>query len=159
MTSPRAATTPRVYLGTESFTRQVLGQRHRSVVKGKRISCPPQYGHRDPQGVPQRLGERHCFDHRFPLSRSLRASAQQSASVLFSFVLSFEYGRIIHHPAIKNDSSAISRPPDGSASESDRHRDDPCAGPHREDAGDCASAKLQDRNDKRGGPHLNDASF
>jgi len=56
------------------------------------------------------LGESHGFDHGFPLIRSLRASAQRSASVLFSFVLSFDYGWIIHHPAIKNDSSAISQP-------------------------------------------------
>jgi hypothetical protein len=53
------------------------------------------------------LGESHGFDHGFPLIRSLRASAQRSASVLFSFVLSFDYGRISHHPAIKNDSGAI----------------------------------------------------
>jgi hypothetical protein len=57
-------------------------------VKGKRISCPPQYGHRGPQGVPRRLGESHCFEHGFPLIRSLRASTQRSTSVLFSFVLS-----------------------------------------------------------------------
>jgi hypothetical protein len=86
-----------------------LRQRHGLILKGKRISCPPQYGHRDPQGVPLRLGERHCFDHDFPLIRSLRASAQRSASVLFSFALSFDCGGIIDHPAIKNDSSAIWR--------------------------------------------------
>jgi hypothetical protein len=34
------------------------------------------------------LGESHGFDHGFPLIRSLRASAQRSTSVLFSFVLS-----------------------------------------------------------------------
>jgi len=56
------------------------------------------------------LEESHGFDHGFPLIRSLRASAQRSASVLFSFVLSFDYGWIIHYPAIKNDSSAISQP-------------------------------------------------
>jgi hypothetical protein len=58
------------------------------IVKGKRISCPPQYGHRDPQGVLRRLGGNHGFEHGFPLIRSLRASAQRSTSVLFSFVLS-----------------------------------------------------------------------
>ena len=84
-----------------------LGQRHGLIIKGKRISSPPQYGHRDLQGVPRRLGERHGFEHGFPLTRSLRASAQRSTSVLFSFVLSFDCGRIIYHPAIKNDSSAI----------------------------------------------------
>jgi hypothetical protein len=74
-----------------------LGQRHGLIVKGKRISCPPQYGHRYPQGVPRRLGESHGFELGFPLIRSLRASAQPSTSVLFSFVVSFDYGRIIHH--------------------------------------------------------------
>jgi hypothetical protein len=42
------------------------------IVKGKRISCPPH----------------HDCEHAFPLIRSLRASAQRSTSVLFSFVLS-----------------------------------------------------------------------
>jgi hypothetical protein len=42
------------------------------IVKGKRISCPPHYD----------------YEHGFPLIRSLRASAQRSTSVLFSFVLS-----------------------------------------------------------------------
>jgi hypothetical protein len=42
------------------------------IVKGKRISCPPH----------------HDYEHGFPLIRSLRASAQRSTSVLFSFVLS-----------------------------------------------------------------------
>jgi len=56
------------------------------------------------------LGESHCFDLDFPLIRSLRASAQRSASVLFSFALSFDCGGIIHHPAIKNDSGAILEP-------------------------------------------------
>src|SRR5215475_6016265 len=62
------------------------------IVKGKRISCPPQYGHRDLQGVPRRLGERHVFRKLwvFPLIRSLRASVQRSTSVLFSFVLSIQ---------------------------------------------------------------------
>src|SRR5262249_53882322 len=58
------------------------------IVKGKRILCPPQYGRRYPQGVPRRLGESRGFEHGFPLIRSLRASAQRSTSVLFSFVLS-----------------------------------------------------------------------
>jgi hypothetical protein len=58
------------------------------IIKGKRISCPPQYGHRDLQAVPRRLGERHDFEHGFPLIRSLRAPAQRSTSVLFSFLLS-----------------------------------------------------------------------
>jgi hypothetical protein len=49
-----------------------LRQRHGLIVKGKRISCPPH----------------HDYEHGFPLIRSLRASAQQSTSVLFSFVLS-----------------------------------------------------------------------
>jgi hypothetical protein len=34
------------------------------------------------------LRHRHDFEHGFPLIRSLRASAQRSTSVLFSFVLS-----------------------------------------------------------------------
>jgi hypothetical protein len=41
------------------------------------------------------------FEHGFPLIRSLRASAQRSTSVLFSFVFSVDCGRIICHPAIK----------------------------------------------------------
>jgi len=50
-----------------------LRQRHDGlIVKGKRISCPPH----------------HDYEHGFPLIRSLRASAQRSTSVLFSFVLS-----------------------------------------------------------------------
>jgi hypothetical protein len=88
----------------------VFGHAHGLVVKGKRISCPPQYGHRDPQGVLRRLGESHCFDHGFPLIRSLRASVQRSTSELFSFVLPFDCGGIIHRPAIKNDSGAIPQP-------------------------------------------------
>jgi len=42
------------------------------IVKGKRIPCPPH----------------HDREHAFPLIRSLRASAQRSTSVLFSFVFS-----------------------------------------------------------------------
>jgi len=34
------------------------------------------------------LGQRHGFEHGFPLIRSLRASAPRSTSVLFSFVVS-----------------------------------------------------------------------
>jgi hypothetical protein len=49
-----------------------LRQRRGLIVKGKRISRPP----------------RHDYEHGFPLIRSLRASAQRSTSVLFSFVLS-----------------------------------------------------------------------
>src|SRR6266487_3391753 len=50
-----------------------LRQRHDGlIVKGKRIPCPPH----------------HDYEHGFPLIRSLRASAQRSKSVLFSFVLS-----------------------------------------------------------------------
>jgi hypothetical protein len=52
--------------------------------------------------------QRHGFEHGFPLIRSLRASAQRSTPVLFSFLLSLlDHDRIIYHPAIKNDSSAI----------------------------------------------------
>jgi hypothetical protein len=54
-------------------------------VKGKRISCPPQYGYRDPAKRARRLTQRHAFEHCFPLIRSLRASVQRSTSVLFSF--------------------------------------------------------------------------
>ena len=70
-------------------------------IKGKRRSCLSQYGHRD--RTRGRLRQRHCFEHGFPLIRSLRGSAQRSTSVLFSFVLSFDCGRIIHHPTIKNE--------------------------------------------------------
>ena len=63
-----------------------LGQRHSSIIKGKRRSCLSQYGHRD--RTRGRLRQRHCFEHGFPLIRSLRASAQRLTSLLFSFVLS-----------------------------------------------------------------------
>jgi hypothetical protein len=69
-----------------------LRQRHGLIVKGKRISCPPH----------------HDYEHGFLLIRSLRASAQRSTSVLFSFVLSLLIvAGSIRHPAIKNDSCAI----------------------------------------------------
>jgi hypothetical protein len=70
------------------------------IVKGKRISCPPQYGYRDHTNRALRL------EHGFPLIRSLRASAQRSTSVLFSFVLSLvivdgsfaiRQSKMIHH--------------------------------------------------------------
>jgi hypothetical protein len=54
------------------------------IVKGKRISCPPHYAPPNNDYDPPR----HDYEHGFPLIRSLRASAQRSASVLFSFVLS-----------------------------------------------------------------------
>ena len=63
-------------------------QRHGLIVKGKRISCPPRYRYRDPAKRAGRLRQRHGFEHGCPLIRSLRASAQRSTSVLFSFVLS-----------------------------------------------------------------------
>jgi hypothetical protein len=54
------------------------------------------------------LRQRHGFEHGFPLIRTLRASAQRSTSVLFSFLLClFDHGRITNHPAIKNDSGAM----------------------------------------------------
>jgi hypothetical protein len=53
------------------------------IVKGKRIARPP-HPFRHPFPVPLR---RHDGEHPFPLIRSLRASAQRSTSVLFSFVL------------------------------------------------------------------------
>jgi hypothetical protein len=63
-----------------------LRQRQGLIVKGKRISRPPH----------------HDYEHGFPLIRSLRASAQRSTSVLFSFVLFLvDHGRIICHPAIQ----------------------------------------------------------
>jgi hypothetical protein len=66
-----------------------LRQRQGLIVKGKRISRPPH----------------HDYEHGFPLIRSLRASAQRSTSVLFSFVLFLvDHGRIVCRPAIKNDS-------------------------------------------------------
>jgi len=61
------------------------------AVKDTRISFPRQYGHRDRQAVPRRLGERDRFEHGSPLIRNLRASAQRSTSVLFSFALSLDY--------------------------------------------------------------------
>jgi hypothetical protein len=53
------------------------------IVKGKRIARPP-HPFRHPFPVPLR---RDDCEHAFPLIRSLRASAQRSTSVLFSFVL------------------------------------------------------------------------
>jgi hypothetical protein len=54
------------------------------------------------------LRQRHGFEHGFPLIRSLRASAQRSTSVLFSFELSLLIvAGSFTIPAIKNDSSAI----------------------------------------------------
>ena len=91
---------------------------HGLVVKGKRISCPPQYGHRDLQGVPRRWGERRGFEHGFPLIRSPRASVQRSTSVLFSFVRFFDCGRIFRHLPIKNDSGAGRGHSDGFCCES-----------------------------------------
>jgi hypothetical protein len=47
------------------------------------------------------------LEHGFPLIRSLRASAQRSTSVLFSFVLSLLIvAGSFRHPAIKNDFGA-----------------------------------------------------
>jgi hypothetical protein len=89
----------------------VFGRVHGLVVKGKRTSCPPQQCYRDPaRRTVGTLRQRHDFaEHRFPLTRSLQASVQRSTSVLFSFVLSLDCGRISHHPAIKNDSNALSQ--------------------------------------------------
>ncbi len=56
------------------------------IVKGKRISCPPQYGYRDHAKRAGRLRQRHGFEHGFPSIRSPRASAQGSTTVLFSFL-------------------------------------------------------------------------
>src|SRR5437660_12647048 len=61
-----------------------LRQRHGLIVKGKRISCPPHYAPPNNDYDPPH----HDYEHGFPLIRSLRASAQRSTSVLFSFVLS-----------------------------------------------------------------------
>src|SRR5438445_12774899 len=61
-----------------------LRQRHGLIVKGKRISCPPHYAPPNNDYDPPH----HDYEHGFPLIRSLRASAQRSTSVLFSFVFS-----------------------------------------------------------------------
>jgi hypothetical protein len=61
-----------------------LRQRHGLIVKGKRISCPPHYAPPNNDYDPPH----HDYEHGFPLIRSLRASAQRSTSVLFSFMLS-----------------------------------------------------------------------
>jgi hypothetical protein len=55
------------------------------------------------------LGVRRGLEHRFSLIRSLRASDQGSTSVSFSFVVSFDYSRIIAHPAIENDSAPLTK--------------------------------------------------
>src|SRR5437764_7913193 len=81
-----------------------LRQRHGLIVKGKRISCPPHYAPPNNDYDPPH----HDYEHGFPLIRSLRASAQRSTSVLFSFVLSLLIvAGSSCHPAIKNDSGAI----------------------------------------------------
>ena len=50
------------------------------IVKGKRISCPPQYGYRDHTNRARRL------EHGFPLIRSLRAfSPTINISIVFIF--------------------------------------------------------------------------
>ena len=59
-------------------------QRHGLAVKGRRISCPPQYALLNNDGD----SRHHHSGHGFPLIRSPRASTQPSTSVLFSFVLS-----------------------------------------------------------------------
>src|SRR5205814_3193665 len=62
-----------------------LRQRRGLIVKGKRILCPP------PQHLLIRIAlpvQEYDCEHGFPLIRSLRASTQQSTSLLFSFVLS-----------------------------------------------------------------------
>jgi hypothetical protein len=60
-------------------------------LKGKRISCPPHELRRlsRPVDVLHQIAAHfhHDYEHGFPLTRSLRASAQRSTSVLFSFVL------------------------------------------------------------------------
>ena len=61
-----------------------LRQRYGLIVKGKRISCPPHYAPPNNDYDPPH----HDYEHGFPLIRSLRASAQRSTSVLFSFVFS-----------------------------------------------------------------------
>jgi len=57
---------------------------HGLIVKGKRISCPPHSSRQSGRWC----RTRDDYEHGFPLIRSLRASAQRSTSVLFSFVLS-----------------------------------------------------------------------
>ena len=61
-----------------------LRQRLGLIVRGKRISCPPQCGPPYNDDDPSH----HYHVHGFPLIRSLLASSQRSTSVLFSFVLS-----------------------------------------------------------------------
>ncbi len=61
-----------------------MRQRHGLIVKGKRISCPPHYAPPNNDYDPPH----HDYELGFPLIRSLRASAQRSTSVLFSFMLS-----------------------------------------------------------------------
>jgi hypothetical protein len=54
------------------------------------------------------LRQCHAFEHRFPLIRSLRESAQRSTSVLFSFVISLVIvAGSFTAPQSENDSSAI----------------------------------------------------
>jgi len=81
-----------------------LRQRHGLIVKGKRISCPPHYAAPNNDYDPPH----HDYEHGCPLIRSLRASAQRSTSVLFSFVLSLLIvaGSFAIRQS-KNDSSAI----------------------------------------------------
>ena len=65
----------------------------RHAVKGKRILCLSRELRRRyrPVDIRHQIAAHlhHDYEHGFPLIRSLRASAQRSRSVLFSFVLSF----------------------------------------------------------------------
>jgi len=93
-----------------------LRQRHGLIVKGKRISCPPQYGPPNNDYDPPH----HDREHGFPLIRSLRASTQRSTSVLFSFVLSLFI--VVGLFALRQSKTILAHP------KSDRRRDDLCAG-------------------------------
>jgi len=78
--------------------------RHSLIVMGKRISCPPQYGPPNNDYDPPH----HDCEHGFPLIRR-PGSINPTINISIIFICAFlvDCGRIIRHPAIKNDSSAI----------------------------------------------------
>ena len=98
-----------MYLGTESFTRQVgatpwfsrQGQAH--IVSTAIRSPVPARG-------PAEVGGKPLFRPWFSIDpQPASISPRVNISIVF-IVLPFDCGGIIHHPAIKNDSSAISQP-------------------------------------------------
>ena len=79
-------------------------QRHSVIVKGKRILCPPHYAPPNNDYDPPRIRLRTWFSID-PQPASINPTINISIVFICAFLV--DYGRIIRHPAIKNDSSAI----------------------------------------------------